>query len=79
MIKQLLDTYGPTSPEPLISDIQPVANADENYPDYIIIFLPGIEAGSARKDLPLSIPASLTANNPEHMSKTVFFYFMEIM
>jgi hypothetical protein len=44
MIKQLLDTYGPASPQPFIADIQPVANADENYPDYIITFLPGIES-----------------------------------
>lgn len=47
MIKQLLEAYGPASREPLISDIQPIAhfcrNADDNYPDYIVAFLPGIE------------------------------------
>jgi len=47
IIRELLDAYGPESREPLISDIQPIENfcqnADENYPDYIIGFLPGIE------------------------------------
>ena len=48
MIKRLLDAYGPASKDPLISDIQDMEtfcrHTEENYPDYIITFLPGAGA-----------------------------------
>jgi predicted AlkP superfamily phosphohydrolase/phosphomutase len=48
IIKQLLTAYGPASPDPLIRNIQPVDTfyqyTEENYPDYIISFMPGVGA-----------------------------------
>ncbi|MCE5184849.1 MAG: alkaline phosphatase family protein [Planctomycetaceae bacterium] len=56
LISQLMNAYGPNSLEPLIAQIQPIAEfcagvvSDASAPDYIIRFLPGVEARISPED-----------------------------